>query len=130
MKGRQIVNTTRFQIFTTQQKKANVRLLTLILLLIISVLLGALPVFSQSTVDPEGADSTRIVQEDVLITARLMRTTPVTFQNISVRELDRQSVGQEPSAILSATPSITAYSDAGNTQGYSYFRLRGIDQTR
>jgi iron complex outermembrane receptor protein len=32
--------------------------------------------------------------------------------------------------LLSETPSITNYSDAGNSQGYSYFRLRGIDQTR
>ncbi|MFT4024372.1 MAG: Plug domain-containing protein, partial [Flavihumibacter sp.] len=38
--------------------------------------------------------------------------------------------GQEPSFILSETPSITNYSDAGSGQGYSYFRMRGIDQTR
>lgn len=32
--------------------------------------------------------------------------------------------------MLAETPSITNYSDAGNSQGYSYYRIRGIDQTR
>ncbi|MEZ4685660.1 MAG: TonB-dependent receptor plug domain-containing protein [Bacteroidia bacterium] len=55
---------------------------------------------------------------------------PITFQTISMMEIDRKSTGQEPSFLFSETPSITVYSDAGNTQGYSYMRLRGIDQTR
>ncbi|AFM06191.1 outer membrane receptor protein [Bernardetia litoralis DSM 6794] len=58
------------------------------------------------------------------------KATPVTFQNISLKEIKQKSVGQEPSFLLSQTPSVTHYSDAGNSQGYSYFRLRGIDQTR
>ncbi|RZK45989.1 MAG: TonB-dependent receptor, partial [Pedobacter sp.] len=35
-----------------------------------------------------------------------------------------------PSGVFAETPSMSVYSDAGSTQGYSYFRLRGIDQTR
>lgn len=38
--------------------------------------------------------------------------------------------GQEPSFILSEQPSVFAYSDTGNEYGYSYFRIRGMDQTR
>ena len=38
--------------------------------------------------------------------------------------------GQEPSFILNGLPSIYAYSDTGNEYGYSYFRMRGMDQTR
>jgi iron complex outermembrane receptor protein len=38
--------------------------------------------------------------------------------------------GQEPSFLFTSLPSITAYSDAGSTQGYSYMRIRGIDQKR
>jgi iron complex outermembrane receptor protein len=56
--------------------------------------------------------------------------TPVSYQNISAKILDEKNTGQEPSFLLSETPSITVYSDAGNAQGYSYYRLRGIDQTR
>ncbi len=49
--------------------------------------------------------------------------------------IDRESLirlnkGQEPSFILATRPSIFAYSDTGNEYGYSYFRMRGMDQTR
>ena len=57
--------------------------------------------------------------------------TPATFQNIRPDQFEQLNTGQEPSYILSQlSPSVTVYSDAGNTQGYSYIRLRGIDQTR
>jgi iron complex outermembrane receptor protein len=57
--------------------------------------------------------------------------TPVSFQNIKPEQFGDLNIGQEPSYILSQlSPSLTVYSDAGNSQGYSYIRLRGIDQTR
>lgn len=56
--------------------------------------------------------------------------SPLTITNIGRKELSRKHYGQEPSAILSQTPSVTFYTDAGNSAGYSYFRIRGIDQTR
>jgi iron complex outermembrane receptor protein len=57
--------------------------------------------------------------------------TPMTFQNISAQDFELTNVGQEPSFLLSQiSPSVTVYSDAGSYQGYSYYRLRGIDQTR
>lgn len=55
---------------------------------------------------------------------------PITFLNIDKAQIDKINTGQEPSFILSQTPSMTVYSDAGSGQGYSYFRMRGIDQTR
>lgn len=73
-------------------------------------------------------DSNRL--KEVVITYQADKLTPVTFQNLSGKDLKAKSTGQEPSYLLSETPSITVYSDAGNTQGYSYFRVRGIDQTR
>lgn len=68
--------------------------------------------------------------QEVIVTYQANKLTPITFQNISSTTLKSKSIGQEPSFLLSETPSITNYSDAGNAQGYSYFRLRGIDQTR
>jgi len=68
--------------------------------------------------------------DEVIITYQADKLTPITFQNIYSKEIKSKSVGQEPSFFLSETPSITNYSDAGNSQGYSYFRIRGIDQTR
>ena len=74
-------------------------------------------------------DSVQSLQE-ITITYQADKTTPITYQNISSNFLETKITGQEPSFLLSETPSITNYSDAGNSQGYSYFRLRGIDQTR
>lgn len=76
-----------------------------------------------------GFDSVKTL-EAVLITFQADQNIPITFQDIGSKDLETKSTGQEPSFLLSETPSITNYSDAGNAQGYSYFRLRGIDQTR
>lgn len=69
---------------------------------------------------------------EVTITAyKAEISTPATFQNISSAQFQAINTGQEPSFLLSQlSPSVTVYSDAGSGQGYSYFRLRGIDQTR
>lgn len=51
--------------------------------------------------------------------------------NLLTRDrLVEMNKGQEPSFILNSMPSVFAYSDTGNEYGYSYFRLRGMDQTR
>lgn len=68
--------------------------------------------------------------EEVVVTYQADKRTPVTFQNISLKTIKEKSIGQEPSFLLAETPSITNYSDGGNSQGYSYYRIRGIDQTR
>ena len=68
--------------------------------------------------------------QEVVVTYQADKQTPITFQNIYKKDIKAKSTGQEPSFLLSETPSISNYSDAGNSQGYSYFRLRGIDQTR
>lgn len=73
---------------------------------------------------------TLTILEEVILTYQADKKTPVTFHNIHLKEIKSKSVGQEPSFLLSNTPSMTNYSDAGSMQGYSYFRLRGIDQTR
>lgn len=74
-------------------------------------------------------DSTKHLNE-VVVTYQANQHTPVTFQNLNMKVLEQKNTGQEPSFLLSETPSITVYSDAGNYQGYSYYRLRGMDQTR
>jgi len=73
---------------------------------------------------------TLTILKPVIVPYQADKKTPVTFQNISGKELDAKSVGQEPSFLFTELPSVTNYSDAGHFQGYSYFRMRGIDQTR
>lgn len=81
------------------------------------------------TLFAQQADTVRQLNE-ITVSYQADKSTPVSFQNMNGKELKLKSTGQEPSFILSQTPSITVYSDAGSTQGYSYFRIRGIDQTR
>jgi len=61
---------------------------------------------------------------------RAVSRTPVSYQDIDKQTLSEESIVQEPSFLLSKTPSITNYSDSGSYQGYSYIRMRGMDQTR
>lgn len=92
----------------------------LILLAIISPISNA---FSQEK------DSIRNIQE-VVIQSEAGRLQAVNFHNINPAK-SIQNVGKEPSFLLSeSVPSVTAYSDTGGNNGYSYYRIRGIDQTR
>ncbi len=95
---------------------------------ILSLLL-ILPILQLKAQDTLRLDTNKTLKEVVLL-YQADKLTPITFQNLSSIDLKAKSTGQEPSFLLSETPSITNYSDAGNSQGYSYFRLRGIDQTR
>ncbi|MBK7130426.1 MAG: TonB-dependent receptor [Crocinitomicaceae bacterium] len=85
-----------------------------------------LPVLAQQI---QENDTVKQVNE-VLIVYKAENNTPVTYLNIRQADLKLKSTGQEPSFLLSETPSVTNYSDGGGPQGYSYFRIRGIDQTR
>jgi iron complex outermembrane receptor protein len=70
------------------------------------------------------------LKETIIKAYKADRKTPITFTNLEKYVIEKVTLGQEPSQILGSTPSVSVYSDAGNYQGYSYFRLRGIDQTR
>jgi iron complex outermembrane receptor protein len=58
------------------------------------------------------------------------RDAPITDREITKAEIERSYSGQEMPILLSALPSMTAYADNGAYSNYTYFRLRGIDQTR
>jgi iron complex outermembrane receptor protein len=55
---------------------------------------------------------------------------PVPQRTLSRDEIERRSFGQEVPLLLQGTPSVTSYAETGNYWGYSYTRLRGIDQSR
>lgn len=95
-------------------------------LITLLIFLAGRPLEAQNILMPD----TVMQLKEVIVTYQADSKTPVTFQNLNIKDLKTRLNGQEPSFMLSETPSITVYSDAGNTQGYSYFRIRGIDQTR
>ncbi len=90
-----------------------------------------LDVFCAYSQDISTEDS--ISLENVMIsTTRVGSRDPVSFQNITLQEISRIQVGQDPAILLqNLSPSIISYSDGGNEMGnYAQFRLRGIDQDR
>lgn len=78
------------------------------------------------TLVPLVAESQEVVVQAFKATAK----TPVTQTNLNQKAIEEQYTGQDIPTLISGTPSINSYSDAGNGMGYSQFRIRGIDQTR
>lgn len=72
------------------------------------------------------------VTANVTVTAKTAdELAPLSRSRITQEEIERQYHGQDVPALLSRTPSVTHYSDAGiGGSGYSYFAIRGIDQKR
>ena len=58
------------------------------------------------------------------------RLTPVTFSNLSGKEIRERFSVQDIPVLLSDLPSMTSYSEGGNGIGYNYINLRGFDQRR
>ena len=57
--------------------------------------------------------------------------TPITKTNLERKDIDLLSnYYEELPLFLNKTPNITSSTDGGHNLGYTYFRLRGIDQTR
>lgn len=88
------------------------------------------PAIQQSTAQ----DSTKINEynlDEVLVQAvRVTAQTPVTFSNVTKKELAPRNLGQDIPALLNYLPSVVTTSDAGNGIGYSGIRVRGSDATR
>jgi iron complex outermembrane receptor protein len=101
-------------------------------------LLSALPLIQQPAQQIDSTrDSSRAVArklERVTITAfragSAERAAPISQRTISREEIEQRSFGQEVPILLQGAPSITSYAETANFWGYSYIRLRGIDQSR
>jgi iron complex outermembrane receptor protein len=79
-----------------------------------------------------GQDTTNVTYLEPIEVSGVRATdkTPITQKTIKRDEIQEKYQGQEMSMILDKTPSVTSSTDGGHPQGYTYFRLRGIDQTR
>ena len=56
-------------------------------------------------------------------------SAPAASSTITRDDITKTFVGQDVPNFLNTMPSMTSYSDAGGYSGYSYLRLRGMDQT-
>jgi iron complex outermembrane recepter protein len=81
--------------------------------------------------DSARADSARKI-ERVLVTAiRAAEAAPIAQKTISAATIRQRQFGQDvPLLLVGATPSLSVHTETGTNWGYSYLRLRGMDQTR
>lgn len=81
--------------------------------------------------DSARADSARKI-ERVLVTAiRAAEAAPIAQKTIAAAIIRQRQFGQDvPLLLVGATPSLSVHTETGTNWGYSYLRLRGMDQTR
>jgi iron complex outermembrane receptor protein len=84
---------------------------------------------------PLGNEATRAATartlERLTVTAvRANHNAPVAQTTLDRTQLERDYGGQDVPLTLRQAPSVTAYSESGSLLNYSYFRVRGIDQSR
>lgn len=77
-------------------------------------------------------DSSKSVQlqQATLHGIRVTANTPVTQFNLNSKQINALYHGADLPTVLQRAPGIHAYSDNGTGIGYSFFSMRGIDQTR
>ena len=75
-------------------------------------------------------DTVHLNEVIVISSFRPTEKTPVTEKLITREDISSASFGQELPVFLNNTPSVTSYADGGHFCGYTYMRLRGVDQTR
>ncbi|RZJ35748.1 MAG: TonB-dependent receptor [Flavobacterium sp.] len=90
--------------------------------------------FALTAASAQQTDSTKtkaVVLDEVMVSAvRATSQTPVTFSNISKKQIESRNLGQDIPLLLNYLPSVVTTSDAGNGFGYTGIRVRGSDATR
>lgn len=86
--------------------------------------------WAQSDSTPARRDTTRALEAVTVTAIRARDAAPFAASTMTAEEIDRRSFGQDIPLLLQGTTSLTAYSETGSHWGYSYLRLRGIDQSR
>lgn len=85
------------------------------------------------------SDSARLVRDTARVRAleavtisaiRARSEAPISATELRAPEIEQRFFGQDIPLLLQGTPSLTSYSETGSYWGYSYLRLRGIDQSR
>lgn len=97
---------------------------------LVSIIFILFSVISYSQEKPK--DTTKLKQlDDVFVSAvRVTNKTPVTFSNLTNKDIQYRNLGQDVPILMNFLPSVVTTSDAGNGVGYTGMRVRGSDATR
>ena len=76
--------------------------------------------------------STRATVLDEVLVAAIRANTdaPVTFSNLTKKEIEKRNLGQDIPILLNYLPSVISSSDAGAGVGYTYMSVRGSNGER
>ncbi|MEZ4852914.1 TonB-dependent receptor [Flavobacterium sp.] len=77
-------------------------------------------------------DSLKVTQLEELVinSVRAKAKNPITFTNVSQKQIEERNLGQDIPVLLNYLPSVVTTTDAGNGVGYTYMRVRGSDGSR
>lgn len=71
------------------------------------------------------------ILDEVLVSAvRANSDIPVTYSNLSKKEIAKRNLGQDIPVLLNYLPSVISSSDAGAGVGYTYLNVRGSNSER
>lgn len=77
------------------------------------------------------ADSSQRIEGVIVSAIRAGDQAPISQKTIQREVIAQRQFGQDvPLLLQGASPSLTAHTETGTNWGYSYLRLRGLDQTR
>lgn len=81
--------------------------------------------------DSARADSARRIEGVTIQAIRAGSNAPIAQTTIERAVITQRQFGQDvPMLLMNAAPSLMAHTETGTQWGYSYLRLRGLDQTR
>ncbi len=113
----------------THRRRLGAAALALTVLFVPSLLVSQ----ATSQSDTTRRDSTRVEHLERIMISALRGTGAalISQKTLTSSDLAPRYFGQDvPLLLQGAAPSLTSYAETGNYWGYSYIRLRGIDQSR
>ncbi len=96
--------------------------------ILLSILQVSYAVTAQTQTDTLA--KSQVMEEQVFNGIKANAAMPVTQYNLSRKQLEEIYYGADIPSVLMVSPSVNTYSDNGTGIGYSFFRLRGLDQSR
>ena len=93
--------------------------------------LASIGVLSAQEIPKDSVKTQPLTLDEVIISAiRANDKAPVTFSNMSKKEIAKRNLGQDIPILMNFMPSVVTTSDAGAGVGYTGIRVRGSDATR
>lgn len=95
-----------------------------------TIILSNLLALSQIIFAQTDTLNSKNMQEFVIQGIKASSKLPITQTTLDRKQIEQKYYGADIPSLINNTPSINGYSDNGMGIGYSFFRLRGMDQTR